>query len=184
MEDTIKKLCHSHWRYDPRETTWPIFLPDGSKQLVDSSFVKEVIVGKFKELKKQYDKLWAVEREAILAGKHHKAAEVRDIRLYQDQKAKIWLDKWDRLVSERPVLDAKDIKYGLTAEKVLQWYGVEIKNKTAKCIAHADTHPSMHVYTDGVHCFSCGYHGDVIDMVMRLENTDFKSALTKIAELK
>jgi DNA primase len=32
------------------------------------------------------------------------------------------------------------------------------------CIAHSEKTPSMHVYDDHVHCFSCGFHGDVVDV--------------------
>ena len=36
----------------------------------------------------------------------------------------------------------------------------------AHCVApdHQDNHPSMHIYEDHVHCFSCGFHGDVTDV--------------------
>jgi DNA primase len=36
----------------------------------------------------------------------------------------------------------------------------------AHCVApgHQDNGPSMHVYDDHVHCFSCGFHGDVTDV--------------------
>jgi DNA primase len=35
-----------------------------------------------------------------------------------------------------------------------------------RCVApgHADASPSMHFYDDHVHCFSCGFHGDVTDV--------------------
>src|SRR5215217_6427375 len=35
----------------------------------------------------------------------------------------------------------------------------------AHCVApgHQDNDPSMHVYDDHVHCFACGFHGDVVD---------------------
>jgi DNA primase len=32
------------------------------------------------------------------------------------------------------------------------------------CIAHDEKTPSMHVYEDRVHCFGCGFHGDVVDV--------------------
>jgi DNA primase len=36
----------------------------------------------------------------------------------------------------------------------------------ARCVApdHRDNDPSTHVYEDHVHCFSCGFHGDVTDV--------------------
>jgi DNA primase len=35
-----------------------------------------------------------------------------------------------------------------------------------RCVApdHPDNNPSMHLYDDHVHCFSCGFHGDVTDV--------------------
>jgi DNA primase len=35
-----------------------------------------------------------------------------------------------------------------------------------RCVApdHHDANPSMHLYGDHVHCFSCGFHGDVVDV--------------------
>ena len=36
----------------------------------------------------------------------------------------------------------------------------------AQCVApdHPDANPSMHIYDDHVHCFSCQFHGDVTDV--------------------
>jgi DNA primase len=36
----------------------------------------------------------------------------------------------------------------------------------AQCVApdHQDASPSMHLYDNHVHCFSCGFHGDVTDV--------------------
>jgi DNA primase len=42
------------------------------------------------------------------------------------------------------------------------------------CVApeHQDTNPSMHLYEDHVHCFSCGFHGDVTDVWAALRGLD------------
>ncbi len=39
-------------------------------------------------------------------------------------------------------------------------------HRKISCVSpsHADRTPSMHVYEDHVHCFSCGFHGDVVDV--------------------
>jgi DNA primase len=36
----------------------------------------------------------------------------------------------------------------------------------ARCVSpdHHDQDPSMHLYDDHVHCFACGFHGDVTDV--------------------
>jgi len=37
-------------------------------------------------------------------------------------------------------------------------------HRKAACVDHDDRTPSMHVYGDRVHCFACGFHGDVTDV--------------------
>jgi DNA primase len=32
------------------------------------------------------------------------------------------------------------------------------------CVNHSEKTPSMHVYEDHVHCYGCGFHGDVVDV--------------------
>ena len=50
------------------------------------------------------------------------------------------------------------------------------------CIYHGETKASMRIYPDGhFKCFGCGKHGDLIDIVMQLEQTDFKQACMKVA---
>ncbi|MCA1731590.1 MAG: toprim domain-containing protein, partial [Actinobacteria bacterium] len=42
----------------------------------------------------------------------------------------------------------------------------EVEGSKACCVSghHPDNRPSMHLYSDHVHCFSCGFHGDVVDV--------------------
>jgi DNA primase len=44
----------------------------------------------------------------------------------------------------------------------------------AWCVApsHQDSNPSMHLYGDHVHCFSCGFHGDVVDVWAAMRGFD------------
>ena len=46
------------------------------------------------------------------------------------------------------------------------------------CVAHADKNPSMWVIPQKgfVHCFSCGFHADVIDFIQHMRGVDFKEA--------
>ena len=37
-------------------------------------------------------------------------------------------------------------------------------HRKALCVAHEEQTPSMHIYEDHVHCFACGFHGDVTDV--------------------
>jgi len=42
----------------------------------------------------------------------------------------------------------------------------DVRGNKVRCVApgHEDVKPSMHLYGDHVHCFSCGFHGDVTDV--------------------
>lgn len=60
-------------------------------------------------------------------------------------------------------------------------YGIKLKQVgneySCLCFAHDDHNPSMSVYVNGngkhvAHCFSCGYHGDVIDAYKYLSGED------------
>jgi DNA primase len=44
----------------------------------------------------------------------------------------------------------------------------------AHCVApdHQDDDPSMHIYQDYVHCFACGFHGDVTDVWAAMRGFD------------
>lgn len=54
-----------------------------------------------------------------------------------------------------------------------------------KCIWHADSDPSLHFYnkTNTVYCFSCGYHGDAIDVYRQINNCSFKDAVKVLKNL-
>jgi hypothetical protein len=58
---------------------------------------------------------------------------------------------------------------------------LEFKRRKALCLWHKEVEPSLHYYpaTNSVYCFSCGRHGDVIDVIRQLDNCSFKEALTK-----
>jgi DNA primase len=40
----------------------------------------------------------------------------------------------------------------------------EMAGRKARCVAHDDEHPSMHVYDRHIHCYGCGFHGDVVTL--------------------
>lgn len=60
---------------------------------------------------------------------------------------------------------------------------VQFKNGVAPCIFHADKNPSMHyndfnsAFPNTVKCYSCGKFADVIDVIMAINNVDFKEAI-------
>jgi DNA primase len=49
-----------------------------------------------------------------------------------------------------------------------------VEYEKARCVApgHFDATPSMHLYEERVHCFSCGFHGDVVDVWAAMHSFD------------
>src|SRR5215216_4652397 len=58
-------------------------------------------------------------------------------------------------------------------EEVVGHYS-EVKGNKTRCVApnHPDVKPAMHLYTDHVHCFVCGFHGDVTDVWAAIKGFD------------
>lgn len=55
----------------------------------------------------------------------------------------------------------------------------DIRNDKTHCISgtHEDKHPSMDIRNNFAYCYSCGWHGDVIAVYMKINDTDFTSAV-------
>lgn len=55
---------------------------------------------------------------------------------------------------------------------------LDIKHGKSKCINHEpDTHPSMNCKNNFAFCHTCGFHGDSIDIYMRLHGCGFADAV-------
>jgi len=61
------------------------------------------------------------------------------------------------------------------------------RKKFAECLWHNDNNPSMQYnppehqkHPNSLHCYSCGAHKSVIDVVMKIYELDFKEAVEKI----
>ncbi len=45
------------------------------------------------------------------------------------------------------------------------------------CVSHKDTNPSMTIFEDHAHCFSCGFHADAIQWLMTTRGLKFIDAV-------
>lgn len=92
-------------------------------------------------------------------------------------------------------MDRYDISELLTKvplEDVIRRLGIEIERRgpqtRALCPFHQDTRPSLNLYkADGAspahfHCFACGAHGTVIDLVKQVEGLEFVPAVNWLAK--
>jgi DNA primase len=77
----------------------------------------------------------------------------------------------------------EDIKQTRTIESELTAAGVELQQRGSRlvgsCPLHGEKNPSFYVFQDEQRfkCFGCQACGDVIDLVQKLYNLDFKGAL-------
>lgn len=63
-------------------------------------------------------------------------------------------------------------------------YDFTIKKNMISCPFHTDKHPSMKINKDNtVKCFSCGFFGDSIALIMRLEKKSFKESVEYLNKL-
>lgn len=75
-------------------------------------------------------------------------------------------------------MTAEEIKGNISMDEVLSRYGIKVgRNRMASCPFHGnDKHPSMKVYKDGYHCFTCGANGDIFKFVQEYEGIGFSEA--------
>ena len=59
--------------------------------------------------------------------------------------------------------------------------GEQLVDGKLACPIHADRRPSLHVYADHFHCFSCGFRGDHVDWLMMIEEMTRAEALRVLA---
>lgn len=57
-----------------------------------------------------------------------------------------------------------------------------VRGNMVRCPFHGeDKHPSMSLHNNRFHCFTCGVHGDTIELVMKLHRLDFVNAVKYLA---
>lgn len=76
------------------------------------------------------------------------------------------------------------IKQSISAHELMDMLGIEVIRNKIQCPFHDDNSPSMWVYNDHFHCFSCGEHHDVISFTQKYLNLSFKDVIQLIASKK
>jgi len=75
-------------------------------------------------------------------------------------------------------VDLRDV-----AQQELQGVRRSGENVTALCPWHPDQHPSLHIYRDHSHCFACGAHKDVFQLLATTRGISKQRALEEGARL-
>lgn len=75
----------------------------------------------------------------------------------------------------------EEIKEQVSMPELMRKYGIEIsRNRMCKCPFHADNSPSMKVFNDGCHCFTCNRSWDIFQFVQEIDNCDFRTAFLSL----
>ncbi|MCR4321303.1 MAG: CHC2 zinc finger domain-containing protein [Candidatus Brocadiaceae bacterium] len=83
----------------------------------------------------------------------------------------------DNRITQNDIERAKQF----SLENLLQ----NIRNGKAHCVSgnHMDKHPSMSIKNNFAYCYSCGWHGDVIDVYMKINSVGFVTAVKTLKPL-
>ena len=83
---------------------------------------------------------------------------------------------------EKPVLATIDNDIEIVKQVPITHF-LDFRGGVCKCIFHSDTNPSLYYndfnskYPNTVKCYACGRFADVIDVIMEMQNKDFKGAI-------
>ena len=106
----------------------------------------------------------------------------------EKDESKLEQEKQKLLEAEQSLSEAMDYhpQDGITPEMIDRARAVPISNFVKvgrdgkmRCLKHNEKTPSMHIYKrkNNFYCFSCGFHGSVIDIIMEMQGLDFKGAV-------
>lgn len=75
-------------------------------------------------------------------------------------------------------MTSDELKATIPMRDVLARYGISVnRSGMCSCPFHGkDRHPSMKIYKDGYHCFTCGANGDIFTFIQEMDHCDFKTA--------
>lgn len=115
--------------------------------------------------------LWAIHRS-----KERRAMGEKELRKW---KAELSIARGDTERNEINVIRAKAVPVDLILGKSNHGTGAR---KMYSCPLHTDKSPSMcwYIAQNKVHCFSCGFNGDVIDLFSKLNNVNFITAVNTL----
>ena len=83
------------------------------------------------------------------------------------------------------MIDASSLKVGITIGSVLDDFGIRYRGRRCACPVHKGDNSSAFSFTEtGFWCHTRGCHGDVIDLIRALSNTDHRGALEYLARRK
>lgn len=85
----------------------------------------------------------------------------------------------------KPAFDVQAIK-NIPIDRIIRFTGRSgLDRSYVNCPLHNEKTPSFVWYEkeNRFHCFGCGEHGDIIDLVMKMNNIDFKQACEYLSKI-
>ena len=90
--------------------------------------------------------------------------------------------------TRRPRLRKKTDANSISIAAVVSYYGGQVKegkSAAVKCVMHSDSRASavMNTYDNLYYCHRCGKGGNAVNVVMVMEELEFKDALKRALEI-
>jgi len=106
-------------------------------------------------------------------------------RLLLAETIALWEKQRARVKAQLRVLDGNELglyyrKFERAKLRKFEEF-IEVRKNKASCPFHEDKHPSFSIRGEKGHCFSCGFHGDILDFIMQKQGLDFKQAINFLA---
>jgi len=95
----------------------------------------------------------------------------------------VWEIQRNRVKSQLRVLEGNGMDDGKLERAKLRRFEefIEVRKNKASCPFHEDKNPSFSIKGNKGHCFSCSFHGDIIDFIMKKQGFDFLQAINFLA---
>ncbi len=120
--------------------------------------------------------------------------DLQDVIDHRSSRLSLWQSTWfhDNYIKEHTIPEYVKVERKITGVErdriaIAKTYPITNilnfnKEKKALCPWHKDTTPSLHYYqkTNTVYCFSCGKHGDVIDIYREINKSSFNEAINNL----
>lgn len=186
IQEKIKKIKDKITQLNSYREVWTKNYIDNLQDMMDQQQARDFIENEIREEREKLERDINIYRAQISfidrEVKKEKAIKIlRSKKKTQEEKQKAIREMQKYRQEAKSRIDAKKIA---NAKDVPIKNFIKIRGDgNAECLFHSERPGhrfKMHIYGNKFKCFSCGEHGTVIDIVMRLYNLSFVEAVKKL----
>lgn len=186
LQEKVKQTKDKIAQLSDYRKTWTESYIDKLDDMSDQQSAREFLEKEIAERLDQYEREIKIYRAQIAyissESKKDKAIKIlRSKKKSQDEKNKAIKQMQAYRAEKKSRIDAE--KIARAKETPIKDFIKVRGDNNAECLFHVERpghRYKMHIYNNKYKCFSCGEHGTVIDIVMRLYNLSFVEAVKKL----